>query len=247
MANKLTITKQTGGYFSFSLTIDGVVQTAVNSIRNDLLTVGNELHFKTSNGANIVKKQNILPTDLTVNDGALSTFTTVDQVWNKLIAISFFAWISSSNSGVDRFDKLLDTFQYFGKDGQVCVVDEAQLKIKPVTFYNKRYFTDLDDTPKVLSANKMVVVNSDATGLILIDQPKLIPAAQTGAIFFQNNIPTATQIDFTIPTNSMVISMHINNAFVAPNIRWSLLGTTVTLTEITAKANDEVCFCLITI
>ena len=247
MANQLTITKQTGGYFLFQLSIDGVAQSPVSSIRNDLLTVGNELHFKTANGANIVKKQNILPTDLTIIDGVSTTFTTVDQVWNKLIAIGYFAWLSSSNSGVNRFDNLLDTFQYFGKDGQVCVVDEAQLKIKPVTFYNKRLFTELEDTPDVLVANKMVVVNPTATGLIFVDQQTQVASSPTGNIFFQNIIPITTQTTFTIPANSMVVSMHINNAFVAPNIRWSLSGITVTLTQITAEANDEVCFCLMTI
>lgn len=246
MANQLTITKQTGGYFKFKLSINGIVQPTVESIRNDLLTVGNELHFKTSNGANIIKKQNILPTELTVIDGVSTTFTTVDQVWNKLIAIGFFAWISGGASGVDRFDELLDTFQYSGKDGQVCVVDEAQLKIKPVTFYNKRFFTELDDTPNTLVANKMVVVNNDATGLILVDLPTPVPTTPTGTIFFHNNSPTATQTTFTIPIDSMVVSMHINNAFIAPQIRWIQEGTSLTLLEITAEANDEVCFTLIT-
>ena len=247
MANQLTITKQTGGYFLFQLSIDGVVQLPISSIRNDLLTVGSELHFKTSNGANIVKNQNILPINLTVIDGASSSFTTVEQVWNKLILVGFFDWISGSTAGVNRFDDLLDTFQYFGKDGQVCVVDETQLKIKPVPFYNKRYFKELDDVPSVLVANKMLVVNSDATGIILIDQPNPVSTTPSGTIFFQNNIPTISQTVFTIPESSKVISMHINNAFVAPNIRWNLLNTTVTLTQITAEANDEVCFCLITI
>lgn len=246
MANLLTITKQTGGYFLFQLSIDGLTQPSVSSIRNDLLTVGNELHFKTSNGANIVKKQNILPVNLTVIDGASYSFTTVDEVWNRLIVIGFFEWISGSTSGVNRFDDLLDTFQYFGKDGQVCVVDESQLKIKAVPFYNKRKFIELEDAPSNLVANKMVVVNADATGLILVDQPNTLPTTPTGTIFFQNNIPTELQTSFTIPENSKVISMHINNAFIAPQIRWIQENTTLILLETTAEANDEVCFCLIT-
>lgn len=248
MANQLTITKKTGGYFLFELTVNGVVQAPVESIRNDLLTVGNELHFKSSNGANIVKKQNILPTDLTIVSAGTFTFTTVTQVWDKLIAIDYFAWISGGGSGVDRFDDLLDTFEYFGKDGQAVVVDEAQLKLKPVTFYNKRFFTDLEDAPNALVANQMVVVNATGDALILVDQPTGggVTPTPAGTIFFQNIIPTGTQSVFTFDANVQVISVHLNNAFIAPQIRWVQVGAELALLETTAEANDEVCFCLIT-
>lgn len=247
MANQLTISKQNGGYFLFSLTINGNVQEPVTAIRNDLLAVGNMLHFKSSNGANIIKQQNITPFDLTVIAGGTFTFSTITQVWYKLIEIGFFDWLGSGSSGVDRFDELADTFQYFGKDGQVCVVDESQLKIIPVPFYNYRYFTQFDDTPDVIVPDKMLVGSSDGTSLIFVDVPNQPTTTPIGTIFFQNNIPTATQTEFTIPENSKLISLHINNAFVAPEIRWVQSGTTITLLEITAETPDEVCFCLITI
>ena len=172
MANALIISKQTGGYFSFNLSIDGVPQDEVRSIQNDLLTVGNTLHFKTSNGANIIKQQNIVPAELTIIASGTFTFATVTQVWDKLIEVGFFDWLGTGGgAGVDRFDDLLDTFQYFGKDGYVCVVNESQQKLEAVPFYNYRRFTQLEDAPSYLVPNKMVVVNPTGTALILKDQP----------------------------------------------------------------------------
>lgn len=172
MANALIISKQTGGYFAFNLSIDGAPQEEVRSIQNDLLTVGNTLHFKTSNGANIIKQQDITPAELTIIASGTFTFATVTQVWDKLIEIGFFDWLGTGGgAGVDRFDDLLDTFQYFGKDGYVCVVNESQQKLEAVPFYNYRKFTDLEDSPSFLVPNKMVVVNPTGTSLILQDQP----------------------------------------------------------------------------
>lgn len=172
MANALVISKQTGGYFAFNLSIDGAPQDEVRSIQNDLLTVGNTLHFKTSNGANIIKQQNITPAELTIIASGTFTFATVTQVWDKLIEVGFFDWLGTGGgAGVNRFDDLLDTFQYFGKDGYVCVVNESQQKLEAVPFYNYRKFTDLEDSPSFLVPNKMVVVNPAGTSLILQDQP----------------------------------------------------------------------------
>ena len=245
MANQLTITKESGGYFRFDLIIDEVAQPAIRSIKNNLLSDGDELHFKTSTGANIVKKQGITPTDLTIEASGIFTFTTITEVWNKLIEIDYFG-TSGTGTGVDRFDDLLDTFNYFSNDGKVCIVNESQQKIEASVFYNKRFFTDLDDCPSELVANKMVVVNPEATALILVDQPTTPPTVPTGTIFFLNVIPEETQTVFDIPENSMVVSMHIDNAFIAPMIRWIQEDLELTLLEITAEANSEVCFCLIT-
>lgn len=168
--NTLVIEKQTGGYFKF--TLNGDTANAITSIQNDLLAVGTQLHFKTGNGANIIKEQFIYPADLTIISGGTFTFTTVAQVWNKLIEIGYFAWLGGGGTGgVDRFDELLDTFSYTGKAGKVVVVDNSELKLVPVTFYNKRLFTELEDTPSSLVPNKMVVVNEAGTSLILQDQP----------------------------------------------------------------------------
>jgi hypothetical protein len=46
----------------------------------------------------------------------------------KLIEIGFFDGISGTSGGsaIDRFDELSDTFNYFGRDRRVVVVNESQ-------------------------------------------------------------------------------------------------------------------------
>jgi hypothetical protein len=168
--NTLLIEKQTGGYFKF--TLNGDTANAITSINNDLLAVGNQLHFKTGNGANIIKEQFIYPADVTIVSGGTFTFTTVAQVWDKLIAIDYFTWLGGGGTGgVDRFDDLLDTFSYTGNAGKAVVVDNSELKLVPITLYNKRLFTELEDTPSDLVPNKMLVVNPAGTAVVLQDQP----------------------------------------------------------------------------
>ena len=170
MANLLLIEKQPGGYFKF--TLNGDSANAVTSIQNDLLAVGNQLHFKTGNGANIIKEQFIYPEDVTIIAGGTYTFTTVAQVWTKLIDIDYFAWLGTGGSGIiDRFSELIDTFQYVGNAGKAVVVDNSELKLVPVTLHNVSTFTELTDTPDALVPNKMVVVNTTGDALILQDQP----------------------------------------------------------------------------
>ena len=171
MANLLLIEKQPGGYFKF--TLNGDSANAVTSIQNDLLAVGNQLHFKTGNGANIIKEQFIYPEDVTIISGGTYTFTTVAQVWTKLIDIDYFAWLGTGSGGgiVDRFSELIDTFQYVGNAGKAVVVDNSELKLIPITLHNISTFTELTDTPDALVPNKMVVVNNAGNALILQDQP----------------------------------------------------------------------------
>lgn len=169
--NTLLIEKQTGGYFKFTLNED--TANAITSIQNDLLAVGNQLHFKTGNGANIIKEQFIYPADVTIVAGGTFTFTTVAQVWDKLIDIDYFDWLGGGGGGgVDRFDDLLDTFQYTGNAGKAVVVDNSELRLVPITLYNKRLFTELEDTPSSLLPNKMLVVNPSGTAVVLQDQPQ---------------------------------------------------------------------------
>jgi hypothetical protein len=168
--NSLLIEKQTGGYFKFTLNED--TANAITSIQNDLLAVGNQLHFKTGNGANIIKEQFIYPEDVTIIAGGTFTFTTVAQVWNKLIEIDYFAWLGGGGDGVNRFDELLDTFQYNGNAGKAVIVDNSETQLIPTVLYNKRLFTELEDTPSDLVPDKMVVVNSAGNRLILQDQPE---------------------------------------------------------------------------
>jgi hypothetical protein len=201
MANTLLITKETGNYFSFVL--NGNTANKVTSIKNDLLAVGEQLHFKTANGANIIKEQFIYPANLTVVSGGTFTFTTVAEVWTKLIEIGFFDWISAGGgSGASRFDDLLDTFKYTGKDGKAIIVNESQQKLEAVTIYNYKKFTELQDTPTTLVPNKMVVVNAAGTALELKDQPVTPPQYLNSVGYFDYNDAVTQTTPLTLVSNT---------------------------------------------
>jgi len=165
----LLITKKPNDFFSFVL--DGDYASEIKNIRNDLLTVGNYGHFKTSNGANLIKFQNITPSDVTiVDDTTTLNPTTTDDLFDALRSVGYFDWIfNSGTGGVDRFVDLLDTFGFFGQDGKTIVVDESQMKLIPVTFYNVEKFTQLSDVPNAHVAGKWLM--SDGTKLIFVDLP----------------------------------------------------------------------------
>jgi hypothetical protein len=173
MANSLLIEKETGGYFGFTLTIDGVVQEKIRNLANDALAIGNICHFKTSNGANLVKVQNISVFDITLIASGSFTFTNIDTFFQKLIDVGYWDWLlgGGSGSGSDRFDELLDTFQYFGNDGKAVRVNESQQKLEPFTIYNYKNLTELEDTFDSIVANKMLATNEAGDKIILKDLP----------------------------------------------------------------------------
>lgn len=190
MSNSLLITKQTGNFFSIQLNSE----VPIISDQNRLTTIGNECHFKTANGANIIKEQNILFSDVTLIASGTHTFPNVNSLWTKLIEVGFFAGLGGGSGGsdVDRFDELLDTFTYVGRDGQVVVVNESQQKLETIAFANVSKFTDLTDAPDILQANKMVTTNADGTALILADLPPT-PETFLNSVGFFDYADLATQ------------------------------------------------------
>jgi hypothetical protein len=166
----LLIKKETGGYFSF--VVDGNTANKVTNMRNDVLAVGNICHFKTANGANIIKTQNINVVDITLIASGTFTFATVALFFAKLIDVGYYDWllVGGAGTGIDRFDELLDTFPYFGKDGQAVRVNESQQKLEPFVIYNYRNITDLEDTYNVGVPNKMLRTDIDGK-VILADLP----------------------------------------------------------------------------
>lgn len=170
MANTLQISKLNGGYFEFILNSE----TPIKNFRNDLFAVGEELHFKTANGANLIKQQQVFPSNVTLISGGTFTFTSVSDLFEKLVEVGYFDWFIGGGTGigVDRFTDLIDTFpSYVGKDMQCVVVDESQLKLKTVPFYNKQFIAEMNDFEGVLQANKMVTTNASGTKFILEDKP----------------------------------------------------------------------------
>lgn len=164
MANLLTITKETDGYFTFVL--NGDTAGAIKNTRNDLTTVGNFAHFKTSNGANLISEQNIIYSNVTIVDGVTSVIpTSVDDLFNELDNVNFFDWINGTggSGGVNRFDELEDTFSYFGKDGQAVRVNESELKLETFTMPD---VSKLNQFPAVPTLGKMLLGNGTTYDLV---------------------------------------------------------------------------------
>lgn len=167
MANFLTITKLTDIFFLFTLNGDTV--NAIRNSRNNVTIVGNFCHFKSDNGANLIKEQNILFSNVTIIDGAaLPSPVSADDLIIKLDSVNFFDWTSETGGGggINRFDELLDTFEYFGKDGQSIKVNESQQKLEPFVLPD---VSMLEDFPSPLIPNKILKVNSTGTAYEFVD------------------------------------------------------------------------------
>ena len=120
--SSLIITKQTGNFFSLALNSDEVVI----SDQNRLTTVGNFCHFKTANGANIVKEQNVLFSEITLITSGSETFASVNALWVGLINAGFFDGLGTGGGGggASEFTELTDTFpSYLGRNGQTLIIN----------------------------------------------------------------------------------------------------------------------------
>ena len=194
MSNILIIKKQTGNFFSLALNSDEVVI----SDQNRLTTVGNFCHFKTANGANIVKEQNVLFSEITLITSGSATFASVNALWVGLINAGFFDGLGTGGGGggANEFTELTDTFpSYLGRNGQTLIVNESQQRIESVPFYNVRNFVQLADAPSSLLPNKMITTNANGTALIMSEIPT-IPDPYLASIGFFDYADLATQ---TIP------------------------------------------------
>jgi len=203
MANLLTITKETLGYFSFVLNGDPL--TEIKNTRNDLTTIGDICHFKTSNGANLIKEQDVIYYNVTIIDGVTTLVpSSVDDLFIKLDSVEFFDWINGTGGGgVNRFDELLDTFEYFGNDGKIPVVDESQSKLVAVDFPD---VDKLDAFPTPLQPNMMLIVNPTGTAYIFT------PAINSPIQVYTFDRLIAPQQDFTIPIGKTAKWAEVNRA-----------------------------------
>ena len=191
MSNSLIITKQTGNFFSLALNSDEVVI----SDQNRLTTVGNFCHFKTANGANIIKEQNVLFSDITLTTSGSATFPSINALWVGLINAGFFDGLGTGGGGggVAEFTELTDTFpSYLGRNGQTLIINESEQKIESVPFYNVQNFVQLADAPSSLLPNKMITTNANGTALIMSEIPT-IPDSYLASIGFFDYADLATQ------------------------------------------------------
>lgn len=208
MANLLTITKEADEYFTFVL--NGDTAKAVKNTRNDLLMVGNIGHFKTANGANIIKEQNVEYSNVTIIDGVTSLVpTSPDDLFTKLHSVGYFDWITATGgSGVNRFDELVDTFDYFGNDGKSIRVNESELKLEP---FDMPDVSKLDDFPTPLEANKFLRVKTDASGYEFVVLPSF-----DGVQSIDFTRLLAPQTDFIIPDGKIALYAMINGTMYYP-------------------------------
>jgi hypothetical protein len=226
----LVITKQSGNYFS--LVLDG--GPAIISEENRLTTIGNLCNFKTAGGANLILKQNVLFSDITIVTNVSEVPVSINDLWNKLIQAGFFIGLGGSAAvGAARFYELLDTFEYFGRDGQVLVVNEAQLRLDTRVI---SVFTDAD-------RNKLDSIEAGAEVNVQADWQQADPEADSfilnkpdnigafSGIYEQSFISDGLTNDFTLPTGAVVQVLYLDRG---PKIKtrgeWSQTATTLSIT-----------------
>ena len=206
--SSLIITKQSGNFFSLVLDAG----SPIISEQNRLTTIGNYCNFKTANGANLILKQNILFSDITLIASGSFTFSSVDLLWSKLIEVGFFDGIAGTSGGstIDRFDELLDTFTYFGRDGQLLVVNESELKLDTIAV---SIFTEADKLKlDGIEAGAQVNVNPDWNKTDPSDPATILNKPPVNSIgIFSIRISGLGQT-YEIPENAVVIRGWINDA-----------------------------------
>jgi len=241
MANTLLIEKETGGYYGFTLTIDGVVQDKIRNMFNDAFGKNNLVTINNSTGANLVKKQNISVYDITLIASGTFTFTDIDDFLVKLIDVGFFDWRlgTGGSGGTDRFDELLDTFGYFGKDGQAVRVNESQQKLETFTVYNYRNITDLEDTYDTAVPNKMLVTDND--GNVALEDKPTLPETYLNAVGSFHYADDATQtVPLTVVTDTPLkltndtlgVETNISNAPYGVGVVWDETNNQIDLSAL---------------
>lgn len=236
----LLITKQPGDFWSFI--VNGDAASEILNTRNDLLTIGDKCHFKTANGANLIQKQDILPTDITLVSGGTFTFATKTELFDKLIDEGFFDWITGTGGGggADRFDELEDTFSYTGNNGMTVIVNDTLQRLEPVEYRLTKNFTDLDDTPVNIVANKMVATNAAGTALEYRDIPEVDePLLSTVGYFVYEDLPSSSTSlgagdDVLITNNALGLETDysqapygVSNVWVSPDNQINLSGLSI--------------------
>lgn len=235
MANFLIVEKLDNDVFSFEL--NGDTANKILNVRNDLLTIGNLTHWKTSQGANLVKEQNIPFGNVTLKNGVtLIVPTSVTDLFDQLFALGYFDWINgTSGSGVDRFTELLDGFDYTNQGNKAVFINAAETQLEPRTLSIVKNSTDLLDMPSVPVPNQILIRNNTNTAYVQIPPP----AGANGYIQTFNYISPDPQ-EFTLGTNASLIMVIYNGSPLNP-ADWTQVGNVLTiLPTVTLVANDQI-------
>jgi len=232
MANLLTITKKSFGYYDF--VVNGDTVNIVTNDRNDMTGVGDLCHFKTFSGASIIRQQNITFGNVTLIDGSpLPVASSMDDLIAKLDSIDFYAWRDASGGGGSTtYEGLTDTQPFFGQNGRIPVVNEAQLRLDYTDIPD---VSKLDQFPSPLVANKMLKVNAGATAYEFVDAP-----AGAGS-YNQLFVYTTGAQTFTLGAGAKVNLVFYNSYPIKKDINYTITGNILTiLPTITLVANDEI-------
>jgi len=237
--SSLIITKQSGNFFS--LVLDG--GTPIISEQNRLTTIGNFCNFKTANGANLILKQNILYSEITIVTGVSYVPTSINNLWTSLISAGFFDGIALTGGGatIDRFDELLDTFSYFGRDGQLLIVNESELKLDTIAY---QIFTEADKLKlQGIEAGAQVNVNpnwleSNPASKSYIQNKPPIESYLSGQ--FKNTFTYTTGAqDFTLVSGDIAQLVFLNRALLDDLTEWTQVANVINI-SIPLSANDEI-------
>lgn len=262
MANSLLITKLSDGSFSF--VVNGDTLNTIINLRNDMTSIGNEIHIKTSEGANLIKLQQILYNEVTIISGStLPVASSPLDLRVKLRSVGFWDWMAEGGGGSsNRFDSLLDTFQYFGNNGKVPMVDEAQLRLYAYSLPDTSYL-NLFPTPLIAlkglrvnvlaSAYEFYDIVNTVTQFIRSGYTETSPSEDVinSALALKANISdlpgsaspieiyaTAGQTVFNIGTTRNIVMVFYNGApLVRTTPDWQQTGSNIT-TTFPANLND---------
>ena len=217
----LIITKESGNFFS--LVLDS--GSPIISEQNRLTTYGNFCNFKTANGANLILKQNILVSEITLIASGTFTFVTVDALWSKLIEVGFFDGVATTGGGstIDRFDELLDTFSYSGRDGQLLIVNESEVKLETVAY---KIFTEADKLKlEGIETGAQVNVNADwndedpESDAFILNKPVI--SSFFSGIYQEKFVADGIINEFTLPTGAQAVNLFIDRGIRYDTIEWT--------------------------
>jgi len=200
MANTLLIEKESSGNYAFTLTIDTVVQPTVRNMFNYAMSIGNKVNFSKAEGAYLILRQNIDVSDITLDDGTdVFTNLSITDFLEKLEEIGFNDWRKAGGTGGSTtFEELTDTFNFFGKAGQVAVVNDTETALIATDFYNHNNITELADVFDQIIPNKMLATNKTGTRIELRDIPST-PAP------FLTSVGSHTHADLATTTTPLVV------------------------------------------
>jgi hypothetical protein len=233
----LIITKETANLFS--LVFDGGLP--IKSEQNRLTTIGNLCNFKSGNGANLILKQNIPVTDITLIASGTFTFTNTNDLFTKLFGVNFFGFASGGGSSIDRFDELSDTFDYFGRDGQVVTVNESQLRLEtqPISLFTPADRDKLDD----IEAKAEVNVQSDwnetdpESDSFILNKPTI--ASTFSAIYQGKFVSDGESNIFVLPIGAQAINLFVDRGIRYNITEWTQENENITiLGDILTEGSD---------